>query len=61
MIESSHKKKSLTENVQTITTNSKSPDNKNFVGVTYRSDDRSGISNYYKDTGVKVYGVSQRV
>lgn len=61
MIESSHKKKSLTENVQTITTISKSPNNKDYVGVSYRNDDRSGISSYYKDTGVKVYGVSQIV
>jgi hypothetical protein len=57
MIESSHKKKSFTENTQNIS-NSRPNDNKNFVAVSYRNDDRSGISNYYKDTGVKVYGVS---
>lgn len=57
MIESSHKKKSFTENTQNIS-HSKPTDSKNFVGVSYRNEDRSGISNYYKDTGVKVYGVS---
>lgn len=52
MIESSHKKKT-TENTQ----NNNKTDTKPFVSVSYRTDDRSGISNY-RDGGVRVYGVS---
>lgn len=58
MIESSHKKKTTTINQ---TTSPYTTDNKNFVSVSYRNNEKNsyGVANTYKDApGVRVYGVS---